>query len=329
MSKKTDNPLSQSQTTSQHQTPSLAQADLSLVSSLEQLVSEGRNPNTMDIDLLPTIDILNKINYEDQKVAQAVKCVLPDVAKAVEATVSAFNQDGRLIFIGAGTSGRLGVLDAVECVPTFNINSEQVVGIMAGGREAIFKAVEGAEDSLSLAVDDLKAINLSAKDVVVGLAASGRTPFVLSGLDYAKSKGSVTVGITCCPGTPLMSASDIGICPVVGPEVLTGSTRMKSATAQKMVLNMLTTASMIKSGKSYQNLMVDVKASNEKLMARAIRIVMQATDCSYETSKETLIKANNNAKMAILLLLTGSTLEQGEALLQQHKGFLRSAVEQS
>lgn len=328
MSKKTDNSASQEKA-SQLKTSSLPQADISLVASLDQLVSEGRNPSTMDIDLLSTVDILNKINAEDQKVAQAVKCVLPQLAKAVEATVSAFNQGGRLIFIGAGTSGRLGVLDAVECVPTFNINSEQVVGIMAGGRDAIFKAVEGAEDSTTLAVDDLKAINLTADDLVVGLAASGRTPFVLSGLAYAKSQGSVTVGVTCCPGTPLMSESDIGICPVVGPEVLAGSTRMKSATAQKMVLNMLTTASMIKSGKSYQNLMVDVKASNEKLMARAVRIVMQATDCSYEASKEALKKANNNAKMAILLLLTGSTLEQGEALLKKHNGFLRNAVEQN
>ena len=298
-----------------------------LISELSHLVSEGRNPDTMELDLLSSHDILKKINDEDQKVATAVKLVLADITLAVEATVQAFANKARLIFIGAGTSGRLGVLDAVECVPTFNVSDKQVVGIMAGGKNAIFKAVEGAEDSTTLSIEDLKNIKLNKHDVVVGLAASGRTPYVLSGLTHAKTLGCTTVGITCCPNTPLIDLADISICPVVGPEVLTGSTRMKSATAQKMVLNMITTTSMIKSGKSYQNLMVDVKASNEKLVARAIRIVMQATDCSIEESKEALKRANNNAKMAILLLLTGKSATEGEALLKHHGGFLRKAVE--
>jgi len=306
-----------------------SQSQTSLITELAQLVSEGRNPNTMDIDLLSTHEILNKINEEDHSVSKAVKCVLPEIALAVEATIKAFSHQARLIFIGAGTSGRLGVLDAVECVPTFNISDEQVIGIMAGGKDAIFKAVEGAEDSQTLSIEDLKKINLNKQDVLVGLAASGRTPYVLSGLAYAKKLGVTTVGITCCPNTPLTKLADISICAVVGPEVLTGSTRMKSATAQKMVLNMLTTTSMIKSGKIYQNLMVDVKASNEKLMARAIRIVMQATDCNYDVSKEALTRANNSAKMAILLLLTGASLEEGEALLTHHHGYLRKAVEQN
>ncbi|GAA0812596.1 N-acetylmuramic acid 6-phosphate etherase [Colwellia asteriadis] len=300
-----------------------------LITELDSLVSEGRNPATMDIDLLDTSTLLSRINNEDQKVALAVQAVLPQITLAVDAIVSAFSQGGRLIFIGAGTSGRLGVLDAVECVPTFSVSDQQVVGIIAGGEKAIFKAVEGAEDSTSLVLDDLKNINLNAKDVLVGLAASGRTPYVLSGLAYAKSLAVTTVGIACSPDTPVLSQADIAICPVVGPEVLTGSTRLKSATAQKMVLNMLTTASMIKSGKSYQNLMVDVNASNEKLYARAIRIVMQATGCDYDTGKAALVQADNSAKLAILLVETGIDAEQGQRLLAQNDGFLRLAINEA
>jgi N-acetylmuramic acid 6-phosphate etherase len=300
-----------------------------LINELDALVSEGRNPTTMDIDLLDTQTLLNRINEEDQKVALAVKAVLPQVALAVDTIVEVFSKGARLIFIGAGTSGRLGVLDAVECVPTFSVSDQQVVGIMAGGEKAIFKAVEGAEDSTTLSVDDLKNVKLSNNDVVVGLAASGRTPYVLSGLAYAKSLGAVTVGISCSPKTPLTTVADISICPVVGPEVLTGSTRLKSATAQKMILNMLTTASMIKTGKSYQNLMVDVNASNEKLYARAIRIVMQATNCDYETGKFALEQAEQNAKLAILLVETKISAEHGKRLLAQNDGFLRLAIDEA
>lgn len=300
-----------------------------LINELDALVSEGRNPSTMDIDLLDTQTLLNRINDEDQKVALAVQAVLPQVTLAVDAIVTAFSQGARLIFIGAGTSGRLGVLDAVECVPTFSVSDKQVVGIMAGGEKAIFKAVEGAEDSTTMSVEDLINVSLTANDVVVGLAASGRTPYVLSGLAYAKSLGAVTVGIACSPNTPLITAADISICPVVGPEVLTGSTRLKSATAQKMVLNMLTTASMIKTGKSYQNLMVDVNASNEKLYARAIRIVMQATNCDYNTGKNALDQAEQSAKLAILLVETSLNAEEGKRLLAQNDGFLRLAINEA
>lgn len=301
----------------------------SLINELDALISEGRNPSTMDIDLLDTKTLLSRINDEDQKVALAVKAVLPQIALAVDAIVTAFSQGARLIFIGAGTSGRLGVLDAVECVPTFSVSDQQVVGIIAGGEKAIFKAVEGAEDSTILSVEDLKNVKLTANDVVVGLAASGRTPYVLSGLTYAKSLGAITVGIACSPNTPLTTTADISICPVVGPEVLTGSTRLKSATAQKMILNMLTTASMIKTGKSYQNLMVDVNASNEKLYARAVRIVMQATGCDYDTGKDALQQADSSAKLAILLVETKVSAAQGKRLLAQNDGFLRLAIDEA
>jgi len=300
-----------------------------LIEELETLTSEGRNPSTMEIDLLDTHEILNKINDEDQKVANAVKAVLPEVELAVNQVVKAFIKEARLIFIGAGTSGRMGVIDSVECVPTFSVSPEQVIGIIAGGTGAIFKAVEGAEDSTTLAIEDLKKVKLTKNDVVVGLAASGRTPYVISAVQYAKKIGSTTVCVACSPNTPLTSEVDINICPVVGPEALTGSTRLKSATAQKMVLNMLTTASMIKMGKSYQNLMVDVNASNEKLHARAVRIVMQATDCDYDTGKAALDRAQNSAKIAILLVLTGLTLAQGKLLLEKNNGFLRLAIDEA
>jgi len=300
-----------------------------LIKELETLASEGRNPSTMDIDLLDTQDILTKINDEDQKVAHAVRAVLPNVVLAVDQVVKAFTKGSRLIFIGAGTSGRMGIVDSVECVPTFSVSSEQVVGIIAGGEGAIFKAVEGAEDNRALAIEDLQQVKLTKDDVVVGLAASGRTPYVISAVQYAKKIGATTVCVTCSPNTPLTNAVDINICPVVGAEALTGSTRLKSATAQKMVLNMLTTASMIKMGKSYQNLMVDVNASNEKLHARAVRIVMQATDCDYDTGKAALDRAKNSAKIAILLVLTGLTLEQGKLLLERNNGFLRLAIEEA
>lgn len=300
-----------------------------LIEELETLTSEGRNPSTMEIDLLDTNEILNKINDEDQKVADAVKAVLPNVELAVNQVVKAFIKGARLIFIGAGTSGRMGVVDSVECVPTFSVSPEQVVGIIAGGEGAIFKAVEGAEDSTTLPIEDLRKVELRKDDVVVGLAASGRTPYVIAAMQYAKKIGSTTICVTCSPNTPLINEVDIDICPVVGPEALTGSTRLKSATAQKMVLNMLTTASMIKMGKSYQNLMVDVNASNEKLHARAVRIVMQATDCDYDTGKAALDRAKNSAKIAILLVLTGVTLEQGQLLLEKNNGFLRLAIDEA
>jgi len=297
-----------------------------LIEQLENIISEGRNPQTMDIDLLSTDQLLNSLNQQDQLVPLAVQQTLPQVALAVDKIVEAFNQGGRLIYIGAGTSGRLGILDAVECRPTFSIGDNQVIGIIAGGNQAIYRAVEGAEDDGDLAISDLKKVNMQAQDVVVGIAASGRTPYVISALNYANELGATSVCVTCNPQSPLVDVAAIAICAVVGPEALTGSTRLKSGSAQKLILNMLTTASMIKIGKSYQNLMVDVNASNEKLYARAVRIVMQASECDYATAKAALAQANHNAKMAILLILTGVSVEEGQSLLAQHHGFLRHAV---
>ncbi|AWL13108.1 N-acetylmuramic acid 6-phosphate etherase [Saliniradius amylolyticus] len=298
-----------------------------LIKQLDTMVSEGRNPETMDIDTLPTLEVLKRLNDEDQKVAPAVRQVLPQIAQAVEKVIAAFADGGRLIYIGAGTSGRLGILDAVECPPTFSVSDQLVQGIIAGGDNAIYKAVEGAEDDPELAVDDLQEAGLNRKDVLVGLAASGRTPYVIAALKYAKSLGATAVGVTCNPGSPVTEEAQIPICVAVGPEALTGSTRLKSGSAQKMVLNMLSTAAMIGSGKSYQNLMVDVNASNEKLYARAIRIVMQATDCAEQEARQALIDCDYKAKLAILHILTGADKAASEALLSQHRGFLRKAVQ--
>ncbi len=299
-----------------------------LLRELNTIVSEGQNPETLDIDLLPTEAILRKLNDEDQKVAPALREIIPEVAKAVDAIVDAFSKGARLIYIGAGTSGRLGVLDAAECPPTFSVDPNQVVGIIAGGKKAIQTAVEGAEDNTELAVEDLKHHNLCADDVVVGIAASGRTPYVVSALNFAREQGCITVGISCSPNSAVLNAADIQLAAVVGPEALTGSTRLKSGTAQKLVLNMLTTASMIRSGNVYRNLMVDVNASNDKLKARAVRIVMQATDCTEQEAVEALLQSEQSAKLAILMLLTGKTAEQGKTLLVHNKGFLRAAVEE-
>ena len=298
-----------------------------LIEQLGHIVSEGQNPDTLDIDLLDTHALLVKLNQEDFKVPQAVKAALPQIVQAVDTIVDALKSGGRLFYIGAGTSGRLGVLDAVECPPTFSVSHELVQGVLAGGEKAMFKAVEGAEDNGDLAIQDLRGRELSARDVVVGIAASGRTPYAIAGVEYAASLGCRTIGISCSPDSALGQASHIDIAVVVGPEALTGSTRMKSGSAQKMVLNMLTTASMIRLGKSYRNLMVDVNASNEKLRARAVRIVMQATDCDKHAANEALAEADNNAKLAILLVLTGVGAEQGKKMLQQANGFLRQAVE--
>lgn len=300
-----------------------------LIEELKTVTTEGQNPDTLDIDLLDAMGVLEKINNEDQKVANVVKLILPEIAKAVDKIVDAFAKGGRLIYIGAGTSGRLGVLDAVECPPTFSVSEQQVIGIIAGGDKAIKKAVEGAEDNEALAIEDLKTIKLLAKDVLVGIAASGRTPYVLSAMNYAKTIGATVVGLNCSYNEKFSQASDINLCAIVGAEALTGSTRMKSGTAQKLILNMLTTASMIRSGKTYRNLMIDVSASNEKLYARAIRIVMQATECDYQCAKKALDIADNNTKLATLMVLTDMDVTTAKASLLKNKGFLRKAIEQS
>ncbi len=298
-----------------------------LIAALSHLVSEGRNPETMDIDLLPSLEIVQRINQQDQQVPLAVEKVLPEIAQAVDKITAAFKVGGRLVYMGAGTSGRLGVLDASECPPTFGVSDQMVIGLIAGGPEAILKAKEGAEDSPEFGVEDLKSINFSAKDVVVGIAASGRTPYVIGALEYANDIGATTVALSCNPDSTIADIAQIAISPVVGPEALTGSTRLKSGTAQKLVLNMLTTASMIRLGKSYQNLMVDVKATNKKLVARAARIVMQATDCDKSLATETLEKTDYDVKLAILMLLTGMELSQAKNQLEKQDGFLRKAVQ--
>lgn len=297
-----------------------------LLQTLSTLITEQRNPNSMHVDSLSALEIVQLMNKEDKQVPLAIEKCLPQIAQAVECIVAAFQQGGRLVYIGAGTSGRLGVLDASECPPTFGVSPEMVKGIIAGGERALRHPIEGAEDSKTHAVVDLQTIQFSSKDVLVGIAASGRTPYVIGALEYAKSLGSVTVSIASNPNSAMANIVDIAIDTVVGPEVLTGSSRLKSGTAQKLVLNMLTTASMILMGKCYQNLMVDVQASNEKLKARAIHIVMQATDCDKALAEETLKQADQNAKLAIMMILSGLDRAQAEALLEKHQSKLQLAL---
>lgn len=298
-----------------------------LIAALSHLVSEGRNPETMDIDLLPSLEIVKRINQQDKLVPLAVEKVLPEIAQAVDKITQAFKSGGRLVYMGAGTSGRLGILDASECPPTFGVSDQMVIGLIAGGPDAILKAKEGAEDSPELGVADLKSIEFSDKDVVVGIAASGRTPYVIGALEYANDLGATTVALSCNPDSIIAEVAQIAISPVVGPEALTGSTRLKSGTAQKLVLNMLTTASMIRLGKSYQNLMVDVKATNKKLVVRAARIVMQATECDKQQAVTVLEQTEYDVKLAILMILTGMDVDSARNQLQHQEGFLRRAVE--
>ena len=297
-----------------------------LLQTLATLITEQRNPHSLEVDCLSALEIVTLMNTEDKQVPLAVERVLPQIAQAVEAVVKAFQCGARLVYLGAGTSGRLGVLDASECPPTFGVHNEMVKGIIAGGEPAIRYPVEGAEDNSNAAVTDLQAIDFNAKDVLVGIAASGRTPYVLSALGYAKQLGAITVSIASNPNSPMAQTADIAIDTLVGAEVLTGSSRLKSGTAQKLVLNMISTASMILLGKCYENLMVDVQASNEKLKARAVRIVMQATECDKTIAEQTLTIAEQNAKLAIMILLSGLEKDEAQALLEKEKGRLRKAL---
>ncbi|PTE10825.1 N-acetylmuramic acid 6-phosphate etherase [Mesorhizobium helmanticense] len=297
-----------------------------LMSELERLVSEDRNPRTMDIDLLPTVDVLRRINDEDKGVAGAVEKVIPEIAAAVDRIVLAFQKGARLIYLGAGTSGRLGVLDASECPPTFGVAETMVMGLIAGGSDALVRAAEGAEDDPRQGVSDLQDIKLTSDDVVVGIAVSGRTPYVIGGLNYAREVGATTVALSCNPRSTIAGIADIAISPVVGPEVLTGSTRLKSGTAQKLVLNMLTTASMIRIGKSYQNLMVDLNPSNKKLVARAVRIIMQTSGCTAQQARHALEATGKDVKLAILVVITGMEVEEARGALGRAGGFLRKAI---
>ena len=294
---------------------------------LGSLISETRNADTMDLDTLSTLELVTKFNDEDATVADAVRQTLPDVAKAVDAAAQALQEGGRLIYMGAGTSGRLGVLDAAECPPTFGVPHGLIVGLIAGGPGALLKAVEGAEDSEELAVADLQALSLTTRDMVVGLAASGRTPYVIGGLRHARLSGCRTAAISCNPNSPVAREAEIAISPVVGPEALTGSTRLKSGTAQKLVLNMLSTGAMVKTGKVFQNLMVDMQATNIKLLDRACRMVCQATGCSPDEAETALKHTAYEVKTAIMMVLSGLDAQQAKAKLAQHKGFLRTALQ--
>ncbi|HIF9203779.1 TPA: N-acetylmuramic acid 6-phosphate etherase [Photobacterium damselae] len=293
---------------------------------LSQLVTESRNQASHAIDTLSTLDMVTVINQEDQKVALAVEKTLPEVALAVDAIADAFMAGGRLIYMGAGTSGRLGILDASECPPTYGSNPNQVVGLIAGGHKAILKAVENAEDNRELAKQDLQNLGLTKNDVVVGIAASGRTPYVIGGMKYAHSVGAQVVAVSCNPQSEMTKIADIAITPVVGAEVVTGSSRMKAGTAQKLVLNMLTTGAMIRTGKVFGNLMVDVEATNAKLIQRQTNIVMQATDCDVAQAEEALSACDRHCKTAILMILAGLDAEQAKKQLANHNGFIRSAL---
>lgn len=297
-----------------------------LLSELDLLVSERRNPATLDIDTLPVLDILRRMNDEDRAVPDAVAREIPAIAAAVERIVAAFAAGGRLVYMGAGTSGRLGVLDASECPPTFRVPEGMVVGLIAGGAEALVRSAEAAEDDAASGAQALRDIALAPCDVVVGIAVSGRTPYVIGGLQHARAVGAGTVALSCNPGSAIAAIADIAISPVVGPEVLTGSTRLKSGTAQKLVLNMLTTASMIRIGKTYQNLMVDMQPTNAKLTARAVRIVMQATGCGEAQARDALDRVGQDVKLAILVMLTGQSPETARATLDRAGGFLRAAI---
>jgi N-acetylmuramic acid 6-phosphate etherase len=294
---------------------------------LGALVSETRNPETMDLDNLSTLEMVTKFNQQDATVAEAVRLTLPDVAKAVDAAAASLSAGGRLIYLGAGTSGRLGVLDASECPPTFGVPHGLVVGLIAGGPGALLKAVEGAEDNAQLGVSDLQALDLKPQDMVVGIAASGRTPYVIGALRYARQLGCHTAAVSCNPASPIAHEAEIAISPVVGPEALTGSTRLKSGTAQKLVLNMISTGAMVRIGKVYQNLMVDMQATNIKLVDRACRMVCQATGCSAEEAETALKQTQYEVKTAILMVLSGIAADQAKSLLTRHKGFLRAALQ--
>jgi len=294
--------------------------------NLDRLLTEARNPNTENIDELTTGEILQRINQEDKKVAPAVEGVLPQITQAVDWIVESLRGGGKLFYVGAGTSGRLGILDASECPPTYGTPPELVQGLIAGGEKAVFRAVEGAEDSLTLAAEDLAARGFTPKDIVVGIAASGRTPYVIGALEYARQVGCHSIAVVCTPDSEMQKVAELTIAVLVGPEVIMGSTRMKAGTAQKLVLNMLTTASMIRMGKVYSNLMVDVQATNKKLAERSIRIVGMATGVSREEAEEAIAQAGGSVKVAVTLLLAGVSANQAKVALDQAGGSVSQAL---
>ncbi|MGL4738230.1 MAG: N-acetylmuramic acid 6-phosphate etherase [Cellulosilyticaceae bacterium] len=293
---------------------------------LTGMTTETRNPKTLELDAMSTQEILRVMNEEDAKVPEAIARELDQIEKAIEHITASLQKGGRLIYVGAGTSGRIGLLDAVECPPTFGTAPEQVVGLIAGGEKAFIKAVEGAEDSRALGMSDLQAIDLTADDTVVGIAASGRTPYVIAALEYANEVGASTVAVACNKGSAVGKVAQVAIEVVPGPEVLTGSTRLKSGTAQKLIANMLSTVSMVRVGKVYKNLMVDVQQTNEKLRVRAENIVMEATGCEREVAKTYLGQANGSVKLAITMILLNCSAEEAARKLVEATGHIRQAI---
>lgn len=294
---------------------------------LKKFTTEGRNPNSENLDCMSSFEIVKVMNEEDKKVALAIEKELKQISLLVDEVVKAFENGGRLIYIGAGTSGRLGVLDASECPPTFGVDSNQVVGLIAGGDTALRNPIEGAEDDLDLAALDLQKINLNKNDVLVAIAASGRTPYAIGGLKYASSLGCVTGSISCNKNSEIGKIAKIAIEAEVGPEVLSGSTRLKSGTAQKLILNMITTASMVKTGKAYKNLMVNVQQTNEKLKVRAENIVIDATSVDRKIARQKIDEAKGSVKEAIVMILSNSSLDEAKKLLKEARGHVRKALE--
>ncbi len=291
--------------------------------NLNQMTTESRNPDTMNLDAMSPLEIVTAMNREDAKVPAAITPVLPQIAQAVEWAIASLEGGGRVFYLGAGTSGRLGVLDAAECPPTFGVTPDRIIGLIAGGEGAMLKAVEGAEDSLTLAKQDLTRHGLTGADLVIGIAASGRTPYVLGGIDFAASQGCHTVGISCNPNSELGRRAELAIEVNVGPEVLTGSTRLKAGTAQKLMLNMISTATMVGLGKAYQNLMVDVMPTNEKLHRRAEKIVSEATGIAQSDARAAIDEAGGSVKAAIVMILTGCSKEEAISRLEKAHGHVR------
>ncbi len=288
--------------------------------NLEGLTTEARNEATKKIDQVSTLEMVTLINQEDQKVAQAIEKVLPQIAAAIDAAAERFKKGGRLIYCGAGTSGRLGALDAIELTPTYSVSPESVFGILAGGEKAMYQAIEGAEDSKELAIEGLTQHQLTARDVVIAIAASGRTPYAVSAIEYGKKVGALTISVTCNNQSPMNQLAEIGIAPIVGPEVITGSTRMKAGSAQKMVLNMFSTGIMVKVGNIYQNLMVNVQPTNEKLMQRATNIIKEAAEIEESQAKEYLEAAQLEVAPAIVMAKAHVDFQKAKQLLAEHDG---------
>ncbi|EGO8506292.1 N-acetylmuramic acid 6-phosphate etherase [Enterococcus faecalis] len=288
--------------------------------NLEGLTTEARNEATKKIDQVSTLEMVTLINQEDQKVAQAIEKVLPQIATAIDAAAERFKKGGRLIYCGAGTSGRLGALDAIELTPTYSVSPERAFGILAGGEKAMYQAIEGAEDSKELAIEDLTQHQLTARDVVIAIAASGRTPYAVSAIEYGKKVGALTISVTCNNQSPMNQLAEIGIAPIVGPEVITGSTRMKAGSAQKMVLNMFSTGIMVKVGNIYQNLMVNVQPTNEKLIQRATNIIKEAAEIEESQAKEYLEAAQLEVAPAIVMAKAHVDFQKAKQLLAEHDG---------